>query len=82
MPDYQFDLRKFASTTNRWLTIGGLAVIMLGGIALIYLIYGPSSAILAALCFVGMFVPVLLIVAFLALMQWIVRRSGRGDDAD
>jgi hypothetical protein len=82
MPDTEIDLRKYAATTNRWLLAGGLLVIVLGGLALIYVIFGQYSAIMAALCFAGLFVPVLMIVGFLALLQWIVRRSGRGDDID
>jgi hypothetical protein len=82
MPDEVIDLRKYASTTQRWILFGGLAVIVLVGLGLIAWIYGPASASLAMLCFVGMLAPVLLIVGFLALLQWIVRRSGRGDDSD
>jgi hypothetical protein len=79
MPEHEIDLRQYANTTQRGLILGGLAVIILVGLALIYVIYGPASAVLALTCFAGLLAPVLLIVGFLALLQWIVRRANKED---
>jgi hypothetical protein len=75
MPEQEKDLRKYSAVTQRGMILGGLAVIVAVGLALIYMIYGPAGALMGALCFVGLLAPMLLIAGFLALLQWIVRRA-------
>jgi hypothetical protein len=71
------DLRKFSKQTNARLIIGFMLLLFIVGDGLIFLIYGPGSALTGLLCLVGMLVPVVLIVAFLELFEWIVKRANR-----
>jgi hypothetical protein len=71
------DLRKYSKQTGARLVIGFLLLLLILGDGLIYVIYGPQSALTGLLCIVGMLVPVFLIVAFLELFEWIVKRANR-----
>jgi len=44
---------------------------------LIYYIYGPSAAVGGFLCLLGAFVPIALILLFLAVLDWIQKRADR-----
>ena len=46
------------------------------GIGLIYLIYGPGAATLGFICLLGAMLPVVLILLFLFITDWIVKRAG------
>jgi hypothetical protein len=71
------DLRKFSKQTSARLVVGFMLLLFIVGDGLIYVIYGPGSALTGLLCLVGMLVPVALIVAFLEIMDWIVKRANR-----
>ncbi len=71
------DLRKYSKQTGARLVVGFLLLLLILGDGLIYVIYGPQSALTGLLCIVGMLVPVFLIVAFLELFEWIVKRANR-----
>ena len=71
------DLRDYARQTNFRLIVGGIVLLFLIGDGLIYLIYGPSAAISGLICLgVGLF-PIVLIMASLAVIDWIVKRANR-----
>ncbi len=72
------DLRKYASQTIFRLAVGGILLLFIVGDGLIYLIYGPGSAITGLICLAGGLFPVILIVAILAIMDWVVHRA-RGE---
>ncbi len=69
------DLEKYARQTNVRLIVGALLLVFLIGDGLIYLVYGAGAAVMGFLCLLGGLVPIVLIVAFLALMDWIVKRA-------
>ncbi len=69
------DLRKYARQTNFRLTVGGIALIYVIGIGLVYLIYGEGAAIMGLLCLSGGLIPIILIYAVLWLMDWIVKKT-------
>jgi hypothetical protein len=71
------DLRKYSKQTNIRLVVGFLLLVFIVGDGLIYFFYGAGSALTGLLCLAGAMVPVLLIVAFLALADWIVKRANR-----
>jgi hypothetical protein len=71
------DLRKYARQTNIRLIVGALLVIFILGDGLIYLFYGSGSALFGLLCILGGLVPIMLIVGFLALAEWVVKRANR-----
>ena len=69
------DLQKYARQTNVRLIVGALLLVFLVGDGLIYLMYGTGAAVMGFLCLLGGLVPIILIIAFLALMDWIVKRA-------
>ena len=71
------DLRRYIRDTNVRLVIGALLLLLLLGDGLIWLIYGPGGAMMGLLCILGAFVPIGLILLFLALLDWIVKRANR-----
>ncbi len=75
--DFPRDLRKYARQTNIRLIIGGLLVLFIVGDGLIYLFYGPGAALTGLLCLLGGLVPIILIIFFLLLIDWVVKRANR-----
>ena len=71
------DLRDYARQTNFRLIVGGIFLIFLIGDGLIYLIYGPSAAISGLICLGVGLLPIVLIMASLAVIDWIVKRANR-----
>ena len=71
------DLRKYARNTNVRLAVGAFFLLFGIGVGLIYLVYGKSAALLAFLCLLAAMVPILLILLFLWITDWIVKRAGR-----
>ncbi len=69
------DLRKYARQTTTRLAIGGLLILFLVGIGLIYLIYGREAAILGTICMLAGLSPLVLIWLSLEILDWIVRRA-------
>jgi hypothetical protein len=69
------DLRKYSRQTIFRLLVGGIGVIFIIGIGLIYLIYGRNAALMGTLCmFVGL-LPLFFVWLFLSIMEWIVIKS-------
>ncbi|MBI5943018.1 MAG: hypothetical protein HY864_01505 [Chloroflexi bacterium] len=71
------DLRSYIKDTNARLVIGALVLLFLVGDGLIWLIYGSGAAVMGLLCMLGAFVPIGLILFFLKLSDWILKRAGR-----
>lgn len=69
------DLRRFAKTTNFRLILGSLILLLTVGVGLIYLIYGPEAAVMSLICLAGAFVPILLIVLLLYIIDRIVKHA-------
>lgn len=72
------DLRKYARQTSLRLILGGIVVALLVGGGLIYLFYGPGGfgGLVLSCIGIGLF-PVLLILIFLQVIDWIVKRANR-----
>jgi len=71
------DLRKYSRQTSLRLILGGIALVLLVGGGLIYLVYGPTAAATGLLCIgIGLF-PVLITLIFLQVIDWIVKRANR-----
>ena len=71
------DLRKYIKDTNVQLIVGALILLFVVGDGLIWLIYGFGAAVMGLLCMLGAFVPIGLILLFLNLSDWIVKRANR-----
>lgn len=72
------DLRKYASQTNFRLILGALIILLVVGEGLIWFIYGGPAALMGLLCIGAGLIPVIIIVAILAVMEKIVKNQ-RGD---
>jgi hypothetical protein len=71
------DLRKYARQTNVRLVAGALLLLFIVGDGLIYLIYGPSAALMGLLCIFAGLVPLVLVLLAILLMDWIAKRVDR-----
>jgi hypothetical protein len=71
------DLRKYANQTFVRLIAGGLLVLFIVGDGLIYLFYGAGAALTGLLCLVGGLAPIVLILLFMLLLDWVVKRANR-----
>jgi len=71
------DLRKYARNTTVQLTVGAFFLLFVIGITLIYFIYGTQAALLGFVCLLAALLPIALILLFLFLTDWIVKRAGR-----
>ncbi|HET9909487.1 MAG TPA: hypothetical protein VFQ23_22765 [Anaerolineales bacterium] len=71
------DLRKYARQTNIRLAVGAVLVLLIVGVGLIYLIYGPGAAVTGLLCLLAGISPIVLIVLSLAILDWINQRANR-----
>jgi hypothetical protein len=71
------DLRRYAKQTNVRLILGALVLIFLLGDGLVYWIYGSGAAAIGLVCLAAGLTPVLLIVLFLNLLDWIEKRANR-----
>jgi len=71
------DLRQYMRQTNTRLILGGIVLLFLVGDGLIYLFYGQYAAVMGLLCIGAGLVPILLIILYLALMEWILKISNR-----
>ena len=71
------DLREYARRTNVRLAVGAFFLLFVVGLGLIYLIYGREPAVLGFFCLLAALFPVVLILLFLFITDWIVKRAGR-----
>lgn len=74
------DLRKYMKDTNVQLVGGALLLLFIIGLGLIWAIYGFGAAVMGFLCILGAMVPIALILFFLNLSDWILKRAGRDDN--
>jgi len=71
------DLRSYARQTTTRLIVGGVIVLFVIGIGLIYLIYGQAAALSGLMCMgIGLF-PVALILIVFAILEAVVKRANR-----
>jgi len=68
------DLRKYASQTNLRLIAGGILLIFVIGIGLIYLFYGQGAALTGLLCLVVGLIPLVLIWLMFWILEVITKR--------
>lgn len=68
------DLRKYANQTNVRLVIGGLLLVFIIGIGLIYLFYGQGAALTGLLCLVIGLIPLFLIWIMFWALELITNR--------
>lgn len=69
------DLRKYASQTNVRLISGGIILVLVVGVGLIYVFYGQNAALSGLLCLIVGLMPLLLIWFMLLLLEWITKRA-------
>jgi hypothetical protein len=71
------DLRKYARQTNIRMGVGMALLLLVVGLGLIYLIWGPGAAVSGFVCLLGALVPISLIFLSLWLLDWIQKRANR-----
>ena len=71
------DLRNYARNTSVRLGVGAFFLLFVIGLGLIYFIYGKEAALLGFFCLLAALVPIVLILLFLYITDWIVKRAGR-----
>ena len=71
------DLRKYARQTNVRLIIGGVILVFVVGIGLIYLFYGQGAALTGLLCLIVGLIPLLLIWLMFFILEIITKRAKR-----
>jgi len=71
------DLRAYARQTNVRLAAGAFVLLFVVGLGLIYLIYGPGAAMMGFICMLAGLLPIVLILLFFFLTDWIVKRANR-----
>lgn len=69
------DLRKYARQTNIRLILGGVSLILVIGIGLIYLFYGQGAALTGLLCLVVGLIPLFLIWLMFWVLEIITKRA-------
>lgn len=71
------DLRKYAQQTNIRLITGGLILLFVVGIGLIYLFYGKVAALTGLLCLVVGLIPLILIWVMFIILELITKRANK-----
>ena len=71
------DLRKYARNTSVQLGVGAFLLLFVIGLGLIYWLYGKQAALLGFACLLAAMFPIVLILLFLFITDWIVKRAGR-----
>lgn len=71
------DLRKYASRTNIQLIVGGLLLVLIVGVGLIAIIYGPGAALMGFLCILGGVILIGLIVLLVFGLDVILKRINK-----
>lgn len=69
------DLREYAKQTNVRLVLGIFILLLVIGVALIWLIYGEAAAGLGFTCLLAALVPVILILFIFLAIEWILKRA-------
>ncbi len=71
------DLRKYAENTSVQLGAGAFLLLFIVGDGLIYFIYGQGAAMMGLICLLAGVAPIIIIVLFMVLLDWIVKRANR-----
>jgi len=71
------DLRKYASQTTVQLIVGGLILLFLVGLGLIWYFYGLQAALLGLICMLGGLVPIILVIFLMSGLDAIMKRINR-----
>ena len=71
------DLRKYASQTTVQLIIGGLILLFLVGLGLIWYFYGLQAALLGLICMLGGLVPIILVVFLMSGLDTIMKKINK-----
>jgi hypothetical protein len=71
------DLRKYTQQTFFRMIAGGLILMFLIGIGLIYWIYGSNAAWVGLICMLLTLAPLILVSLFMWVIGWIVRWANR-----
>lgn len=69
------DLRRYAKQTNIRLALGAFLLLFVVGVGLIWAIYGPSAAGMAFTCLLAALLPVVLLLFFFLVIDWILKRA-------
>ncbi len=69
------DLRKYARQTNFRLIAGGLLLLFVVGLGLIYWTYGAGAAVVGLLCMLGGLLPIVLVVLIFWVMDQIIKHA-------
>ncbi|RPJ21489.1 MAG: hypothetical protein EHM33_25985 [Chloroflexi bacterium] len=69
------DLRNYAKQTNVRLAVGAFFLLFGVGLALIWVFYGEAAAGMGLLCLLAALLPVVLILAFFGVIDWILKRA-------
>jgi len=69
------DLRKYARQTNVRLIVGGLILVFVVGIGLIYLFFGQGAALTGLLCLIVGLIPLVLIWLMFFILEIITKRA-------
>ena len=72
------DLRKYAGQTSMRLVLGGILLLFIVGIGLIYGFYGVRAAIIGLLCMVLGLAPLVMIWFVLWIIDWLTKRAEHG----
>lgn len=68
------DLKTYSRQTTTRLILGALFILIVVGLGLIYLIYGPGAVFSGFLCIAAGILPVILIYFIFVIIDFIVRR--------
>jgi len=71
------DLRKYASQTTVQLIVGGLILLFLVGLGLIWYFYGLQAALLGLICMLGGLVPIILVVFLMSGLDAIMKKINK-----
>ncbi len=71
------DLRKYASQTNIRLIAGGLLLLFVVGLGLIYVFYGQRAALTGMLCLIIGLIPLFLIWLMFFILDEITKRANK-----
>lgn len=69
------DLRKYTKETNVRLVLGAFILLLVVGVGLIWLIYGPGAAGMGLTCLLAALMPVILILSVFLFIDWILSRA-------
>jgi uncharacterized membrane protein YuzA (DUF378 family) len=71
------DLRKYAQQTNVRLIAGGLFLVFIVGIGLIYLFFGQGAALTGLLCLIVGLIPLILIWLMFFILEVITKQANK-----